>query len=182
MPDDPLSEITGASPVPQPVRAPRPTPTESHLPDLLSFAKERGLAIASTTGGTHNAGSLHYSGNAIDIHNSGSYSDQQVAELSQAASQRGFKLRDERVRPAGQKVWGGPHVHIEYSGAQAQDPLTSITTASPTPRTPTADPLSQITQGSPAAPSTRDQSILTDEQKRTAIAAPTLNVATRVDP
>lgn len=98
-------------------------PTTSHLPDLMGFLWSRNLTPGSTTGGRHNLGSLHYSGNAIDIKGSGAFSDAQVAALKQDAASRGFLIRDERVRPPNQKVWGGPHVHIEYAGG----PQTSTT-------------------------------------------------------
>lgn len=90
----------------------------SPLDDLKSFAAQNQLEIGSTTGGRHNLGSKHYSGRAIDIRNSGNFSDQQVQELSAAAANAGFKLRDERRRPVGQAVWGGPHVHLETTDQQ----------------------------------------------------------------
>lgn len=144
-----------------------------HLPDLISFVQERGHQIGSTTGGTHNRGSLHYSGNAVDIHNSGQFTDQQVAELSQSASERGFKVRDERVRPLGQKVWGGPHVHVEYAGQnpydQAVDKVSPPKQLSDDPYDDAIDRIAPAQQPAAAQPSTADQSILTDEQKRQAI-------------
>ncbi len=90
----------------------------SRLNDLITFAEENKLKVGSTTGGRHNRGSKHYKGNAIDIAGSGAFTDEQVRQLSTAAASRGFLLRDERRRPKGQAVWGGPHVHIE-----AQDPI-----------------------------------------------------------
>lgn len=128
-------------------------PSQSRLPDLISFAKENKLTVGSTTGGRHNKGSRHYTGNAIDIKGSGAFDDATVQQLSRAASERGFLLRDERRRPKGQAVWGGPHIHIEYPRqreVQPQDPLTDLfdpkdlaqnpptTTAPPKQRQPTA--------------------------------------------
>src|SRR5688572_12847226 len=101
-------------------RTPREKPP-SRLNDLITFAEENKLKVGSTTGGRHNRGSKHYSGNAIDIAESGGFTDEQVRQLSHAAASRGLLLRDERRRPAGQKVWGGPHVHLE-----AQDPVPSF--------------------------------------------------------
>src|ERR1041384_1764122 len=89
----------------------------SHLNDLIGFAKENNLVVGSTTGGRHNVGSKHYSGNAIDRKGSGSFSDEQVAQLQQQAAERGFLVRDERRHPPRQKVWGGPHIHIETADA-----------------------------------------------------------------
>lgn len=114
MPDDPLSEALAS--------LKRPA-SSSHLADLTDFAKQQGLTVGSTTGGTHNRGSKHYSGNAIDIRGSGGFSDDRVRSLSDEASSRGLLLRDERKRPPGQAVWGGPHVHLEYAGESDSDPL-----------------------------------------------------------
>lgn len=94
---------------------------DSHLPDLMDFAKRNNLQIGSMVTGTHNRGSKHYSGNAFDIKDSGKYTDEQVAALSEVARLSGYKLRDERVRPAGQSIWDGPHIHIEYVGAPDED-------------------------------------------------------------
>lgn len=95
----------------------RHVPTTSHLDVLTSFAKDNGLTVGSTTGGHHNTNSRHYTGNALDVKGSGAFDDARVKTLSDAAQARGLLLRDERKRPAGQKVWGGPHVHVEYNGA-----------------------------------------------------------------
>lgn len=98
-------------------------PTTPHLPALLSFLQEKGLTPGSTTGGRHNLNSRHYTGNAVDIKGSGGFSDAQVSALAQEAASRGFRLRDERTRPARQAVWGGPHVHLEYAGMPTTDNL-----------------------------------------------------------
>jgi len=113
-------------PAPKP-RA-RVKPTASHLDVLSQFAKENKLTMGSTTGGRHNVGSLHYSGNAVDIKGSGAFDDNTVKTLSQKAAERGLLLRDERTRPRRkdgslQKVWGGPHVHLEYAGDDTQKPI-----------------------------------------------------------
>ncbi len=110
---DGLTEpVRGLTSAPTPGR-----PTTPHLAGLLGFLQEKGLTPGSTTGGRHNVGSRHYTGNAVDIKGSGGFSDEQVAALTQEAASRGFKIRDERRRPPNQKVWGGPHVHLEYVGA-----------------------------------------------------------------
>lgn len=119
--DDPYADIIDQiAPLPR-----RAAPAASHLPDLISFVKEKGLTPGSTTGGRHNTGSKHYSGNAVDIKNSGSFSNEQVVGLKGGAAARGFLVRDERARPKGQKVWGGPHLHLEYAGGN-QDPHDSV--------------------------------------------------------
>lgn len=144
--DDPLEEITSGPSTSAPPRI-----LASHLGDLIDFAKEKGLTVGSTIGGHHNIGSKHYTGNAIDIKGSGAFSNEQVAQLQSEASSRGFKVRDERTRPKGQAVWGGPHVHIEYAGQQEQDPLTAITQGSTTKVE--SDPLAEIS-GTAVAPTT----------------------------
>jgi len=102
-PDDSIDLSAGITPAQQ------PKPTQSNLPALLQFAKDNALRVGSTTGGTHNHNSKHYSGNAIDV----DYRGVDVDALSQAAAARGFKLRNEIARPKGQAVWGGPHLHLE---------------------------------------------------------------------
>lgn len=81
--------------------------------DLLrAFAQRHKLFITSETEGRHNPGSLHYQGRAVDVRSRG-MTDAVVESLRKAAASFGILLRDERRRPAGQKVWGGPHVHLE---------------------------------------------------------------------
>jgi hypothetical protein len=109
--------------------------TGPRLPDLIKFAQEFNLPVGSTTGGRHNVGSRHYSGNAIDIKGSGRYDDARVQALKAAAAERGFLVRDERRKPPRQKVWGGPHIHIEATDA---GPVTQ------------ADPLDQLLVDVPA--------------------------------
>jgi hypothetical protein len=86
--------------------------TGNPLSALLEFARQLGLRVTSTTGGEHNTGSLHYQGRAIDVGSSG-LSDSDIDALTQAAAAKGIKLRDERARPPGQAIWGGPHLHLE---------------------------------------------------------------------
>ena len=122
MPDD-LNLDSGLiteSPKPRRIR-----PTAPHLDVLTEFAKENNLQVGSTTGGRHNKGSLHYSKNAMDIKGSGAFDDARVRALSHLAAERSLLLRDERRRPKGQKVWGGPHIHIEYAGQDDPQNLSS---------------------------------------------------------
>lgn len=78
-----------------------------------------GATVGSTKGGEHNPGSLHYDGRALDIPLGASATDavranadRMIADLSN----KGYTVRDERTRPAGQKVWSGPHLHVEAGG------------------------------------------------------------------
>lgn len=133
-------------------------PAASRLPDLIAFARENKLTVGSTTGGRHNVGSRHYSGNAIDIKNSGNLTDEQVAQLSRAASTRGFLLRDERKRPPGQKVWGGPHIHLENplvrQETAIQDPLVDLFDSKVSEQNPPPEKAADTPKtGQPSAPS-----------------------------
>jgi hypothetical protein len=94
---------------------------DPHLSLLLDFAHKNNLTPGSTVQGKHNANSRHYSGNALDIKGSGSFSNAYVAQLSKLAASAGLILRDERRRPAGQAVWGGPHIHLEHAPSQSED-------------------------------------------------------------
>lgn len=82
--------------------------------DLAAFAKSRGFTVTSTTGGGHNDGSKHYLGLAIDVRTRDK-SPQEVAALIKEAQGLGIVVKDERTRPVGQKVWSGPHIHLEIS-------------------------------------------------------------------
>lgn len=96
------------------VNVPSPRPV-SDLPSLIKFARGRGFKVTSTTGGRHNVGSAHYAGRAIDVRTRDKSPDE-VARLMEEAQSTGLKVRDERVRPRGQKVWGGAHLHLEVGG------------------------------------------------------------------
>ena len=87
-------------------------PTGTPLDRLLAFAKAHGLTVTSTTGGRHNAGSLHYMGRAIDVR-SRTLTEQMVEDIKRFAAAAGIRVLDERKRPPGQLVWGGPHLHLE---------------------------------------------------------------------
>ena len=82
--------------------------------DLTGFAAQHGFDITSTTGGKHNTGSKHYQGKAIDVRTKNK-SNSDIADFIAKAERQGYKVFDERDRPAGQAVWGGPHLHLEKS-------------------------------------------------------------------
>lgn len=73
-----------------------------------------GVTVTSMTSGKHNVGSKHYQGRAVDVRTRDK-TPAQIAAIKKEAARRGFRVIDERTRPAGQKVWGGPHLHIEAS-------------------------------------------------------------------
>lgn len=81
-----------------------------------SYIKPFGGMVGSTDGGQHNVGSPHYDGRALDIPMGASASDAAKANADRMVADlrnRGFTVRDERTRPQGQEVWGGPHLHVE---------------------------------------------------------------------
>jgi len=61
----------------------------------------------------HNPGSRHYVGEALDVRTAGRTNADIAAFMAFMRSQ-GYIVRDERVRPAGQAVWGGEHIHVEW--------------------------------------------------------------------
>jgi len=87
---------------------PPPQPYEA----LVEFAESHGFTVTSTTGGTHNPGSAHGQGRAIDVRTRDK-TDAEVERFIQDARAAGFHVRDERTRPPGQAVWNGPHLHLE---------------------------------------------------------------------
>ncbi len=79
---------------------------------LKKFARDRGFRVTSGSGGKHNAGSLHPLWRAIDVRTRDK-TDAEIEAFMGAARKAGYRVIDERVRPPGQDVWGGPHVHVE---------------------------------------------------------------------
>ena len=74
----------------------------------------------------HNPKSRHYVGEAIDVRTRGHTNAEVNAFISFMRSQ-GYIVRDERIRPAGQKVWSGPHVHVEaFDWAGLADALSPV--------------------------------------------------------
>jgi hypothetical protein len=88
--------------------------TGNTLNNLTGFAGQQGFDVTSTTGGQHNTGSKHYQGKAIDVRTRDK-SPEEIAAFMAKAQQQGFRVLDERQRPAGQAVWGGPHLHLEQA-------------------------------------------------------------------
>jgi hypothetical protein len=90
---------------------------------LLDFAKKNHFQVTSgfSHGSGHNKGSRHYQGSekdpeAVDINHRGV----SLSNLRKLADQDGYIVRDERTRPKGQEIWGGPHYHLEKSRGQGQ--------------------------------------------------------------
>jgi hypothetical protein len=80
--------------------------------EMSDFAKSQGFTVTSTNSGKHNVGSSHYENRAIDVRTHDK-TDAEVEEFIKNAEARGYKVRDERKRPLGQKEWSGPHLHLE---------------------------------------------------------------------
>lgn len=85
---------------------------DTPLAKMKNFADTWKLIVTSTTGGRHNKGSLHPLGRAIDVDSKG-MSDDYVDRITQEAKRSGIQVIDERRRPAGQKVWSNPHLHLQ---------------------------------------------------------------------
>ena len=80
--------------------------------ELAEFARQRGFTVTSTNGGRHNPGSSHYEGRAIDVRTRDK-TNAQVQQFIREARAAGYQVADERRRPPGQRVWSGPHLHLE---------------------------------------------------------------------
>lgn len=70
-----------------------------------------GWKVTSEMGGGHNAHSRHYQGKAIDV-SVRNRTQFDIDILLTIFDGQGLIVRDERKRPRGQKVWGGPHLHL----------------------------------------------------------------------
>ena len=105
------------------------------LRDLLAWAASEKLPVTSSNTGRHNVGSKHYLGQAIDVDHK---AVQDVNAFYKDAQAQGFRIRDERQRPPGQAVWGGPHFHVEIDNAarrgQRPQPLQRVAPASQSPQ------------------------------------------------
>lgn len=112
-----FSDVAGAAP---PAAAP-PRETPRNWRELKGFAEQAGFFVTSTTGGGHNTGSAHYAGLAVDV-KTRDKRPEDVERFMRLARLSGINVRDERVRPRGQRVWGGPHVHLQVGNPKAAAP------------------------------------------------------------
>ena len=78
---------------------------------IVAAVQQMGFVVTSTTGGRHNKGSKHYIGRAVDV-SVRNQTDLSIEMLMQTMTDIGYVVLDERKRPKGQRVWGGPHIHI----------------------------------------------------------------------
>jgi hypothetical protein len=84
--------------------------------DLVTMAENRGFTVTSTIGGTHNNGSAHYKGLAIDVR-TWNKTEAECEAFIRFCREMRLIVRDERKRPQHQKVWSGPHIHVEIVAA-----------------------------------------------------------------
>lgn len=83
----------------------------NYYTELKEIVEHMGWKVTSAMGGGHNAHSLHYIGKAIDVSVRGK-GEFDILMLYTIMENQGYRVRDERKRPKGQKVWGGPHIHL----------------------------------------------------------------------
>lgn len=82
--------------------------------DLVKLAEDNGFHVTSTNGGSHNNGSKHFLGLAIDVRTRDK-TVKQITDFMNLVRNEGLIVLDERTRPPRQPVWGGPHLHIEIA-------------------------------------------------------------------
>lgn len=82
------------------------------LNKMMDLARAKGFTVTSTVEGKHNTGSKHYQGLAMDVRTYDK-TNGQIEEFIKYMKGEGYIVRDERKQPTNQKVWGGPHLHIE---------------------------------------------------------------------
>jgi hypothetical protein len=138
-PQDALDRLlSNVPPAPRAASSPAITPEvgKSRVKGLEDFVTSSGFEMSPgrsgyATGG-HNKGSLHGYGYAADVRVR-DRKPEDVEAFIQKAREAGYIVRDERVKPAGQAVWDGPHVHLEYddlgkvlADIPAVDPLDAV--------------------------------------------------------
>lgn len=88
---------------------------------IVNQLQSMGLKPSSVNTGEHNENSLHYQNRAVDLglnttfggneNKMQEFINKQLPLLKQQYPN--LKLRDERTKPNGQKVWSGSHLHLE---------------------------------------------------------------------
>lgn len=82
--------------------------------DIVTKVESMGYVVTATIGGRHNKGSRHYLGKAVDV-SCKFKSDFDILLLKDTMERLGYNFRDERIRPTGQAVWSGPHIHFSIT-------------------------------------------------------------------
>lgn len=80
--------------------------------EIKNIVTAMGWIVTADVGKKHNGGSKHYSGKAVDVSVRGR-TEFHIAVLDEVLKNLGYYLFDERVRPKHQKIWTGPHLHIQ---------------------------------------------------------------------
>ncbi len=102
----------------------KPAGGEMPISPVLNTLSQLGLKPSSVNTGEHNPGSAHYHNSAVDLGLNTTFGgDQRKMDafyqyLQSPEGQKmfpGVKVRDERTRPNGQKVWNGAHLHLELA-------------------------------------------------------------------
>ena len=89
-------------------------PDNTYIDAMSKLATDNDFTVTSTRGGLHNLNSKHYLGLAIDVRTRDKTTAVVDAFIILVRS-KGYRVIDERVQPKGQKVWNGPHIHIEVT-------------------------------------------------------------------
>lgn len=79
--------------------------------DMFFESAKRGFSVSSGKEGGHNTGSLHPKGRAVDVKTRKQRAED-IDAFGQDMENLGYRVKDERTRPPGQKVWTGPHLHL----------------------------------------------------------------------
>lgn len=86
---------------------------------LVDVAGKYNFTVTATTNGRHNHGSKHYLGMAVDVRTRDKNEDE-ISSFMTILKELGYVVRDERVCPIGQRVWHGPHLHLEVMDCLAK--------------------------------------------------------------
>lgn len=95
---------------------------ELPIQPVVNKLQQMGLKPSSVNTGEHNVGSLHGHGKAVDLGLNTTFGGdtkkmdafyQYLNSPEGRAEFPNIKVRDERNRPVGQKVWSGSHLHLE---------------------------------------------------------------------
>lgn len=82
----------------------------THVNKMVALAKKYGFTVTSTVGDQHNPGSKHYKGLAIDVRTKDK-TDDEVNNFIKQCQAAGYKVLDERKKPAG-KRFGAARIFI----------------------------------------------------------------------
>ena len=102
----------------------KPAGGEMPISPVLNTLSQLGLKPSSVNTGEHSPNSRHYHNKAVDLGLNTTFGgDQRKMDvfyqyLQSPEGQKmfpGVKVRDERTRPNGQKVWSGSHLHLELN-------------------------------------------------------------------